>query len=164
MPNAPAETLTCLKRKMKRVVHTCDLRTVIRRLQSLEDQDAREGWGLSSWITTVRDKLDRLGPALRHNQYPRTTHQIERFFRAFQRFYKTRGGFHSVLSAQRELMLFVVVYVFTRQVESGQAPIEQIVPHAKDMPFYKIINAPFRYGLANICALEMRDERNLATA
>jgi len=163
LPNAPAETLTFLKRKMKRVMHTCDPRTVIRRLQALETQDAQEGWGLASWITTVRGKLDRLGPALRRNQYPRTTNHIERFFRAFQRFYKTRGGFHSVISAQRELMLFVVVYVFTQQAESGQAPIEQIVPQAKDMPLYKIINAPFRYGLANICAPEMIGGTNLAT-
>ncbi len=109
LPNAPAETVTLLKRKMKGVVQTCDPRTVIRRLQTLEAQDAQEGWGLTSWISTVRGKLDRLRPALRRNQYPRTTNQIERFFRAFQRFYKTRGGFHSVISARRELMLACVV-------------------------------------------------------
>ncbi len=163
LPDAPAKTVTLLKRQMKRVVQTCDPRTVIRRLQALEAQEAQEGWGLTSWISTVRGKLDRLRPALRRNQYPRTTNQIERFFRAFQRFYKTRGGFHSVISAQRELMLFVVVYVFTQQAESGQAPIEQIVPQAKDMPFYKIINAPFRYGLANICTSNVMGGMNLAT-
>jgi transposase-like protein len=163
LPDAPAETLTLLKRKMKRLVHTCDPRTVIRRLQTLEAQDTKEGWGLTSWISTVRGKLDRLRPAIRRNQYPHTTNQIERFFRAFQRFYKTRGGFHSVISAQRELMLFVVVSVFTQQADSGQAPIEQIVPQAKDMPFYKMINEPFRYGLANICVPELRGGTNLAT-
>jgi transposase-like protein len=163
LPDAPAATVTLLKRKMKRVVQTCDPRTVIRRLQALEAHDAQEGWGLTSWITSVRGKLDQLRPALRRNQYPRTTNQVERFFRAFQRFYKTRGGFHSVISAQRELMLFVVVYVFTQQAESGQAPIEQIVPQAKDMPFYKILNEPFRYGLANICVPEMRGGTNVAT-
>ncbi len=101
LPDTPAQTVTLLKRKMKRVVQTCDPRTVIRRLQPLEAQDAQEGWGLTSWLTTVRGKLDRLRPALRRNQYPRTTNQIEPFFRAFQRFYKTRGGFHSAISAQR---------------------------------------------------------------
>ncbi len=163
LPDAPTEMLSLLKRKMKGVIQTCDPRTVIRRLQALETEDAKKGWGLTSWISTVRGKLDRLIPALRRNQFPRTTNQIERFFRVFQRFYKTRGGFHSVISAQRELMLFVVVYVFTRQAESGQAPIEQIVPQAKDMPLYQIINAPFRYGLANICKSEMVGETNLAT-
>ncbi len=148
---------------MKRVLQSCDPRTVMRRLQALQAQDTREGWGLTSWIATVRSKLERLRPALRRNQFPRTTNQLERFFRAFQRFYKTRGGFHSLISAQRELMLFVVVYVFTQQAQSGQAPIEQIVPQAKDMPLYQIINAPFRYGLANICKPEIIGETNLAT-
>ena len=163
LPDVAAKTITLLKRKMKRVVQTSDPRTVVRRLQALETQDAKEGWGLTSWIATTRDKLMYLRPALCQNQYPHTTNQVERFFRAFQRFYKTRGGFHSIISAQRELMLFVVVYVFTQQAESGQAPIEQIVPQAKDMPFYKILNAPFRYGLANICVPEMRGGTNLAT-
>lgn len=151
LPDSPAETVAVLKRKMKRVVQTCDPRTVTRRLQALETQEAQEGWGLTSWIESVRAKLGRLRPALRRNSYPRTTNQIERFFRAFQRFYKTRGGFHSIISAKRELMLFVVVYVFTQQADSGTAPIEQIVPQAKDMPLYQLINYPFRYGLANVC-------------
>jgi len=163
LPEASKETTALLKRTMKRIVQTCDPRTALRRLQALEAQDAEEGWGLNAWLATVRGKLDRLRPALRRNQSPRTTNQVERFFRAFQRFYTTRGGFHSVISARRELMLFVVVYVFTQQAGSGQAPIEQIVPHAKDMPFYQIINAPFRYGLANICLPNMVGDTNMAT-
>ncbi len=119
------------------MVQTCDPRTVVRRLYALETQDTKEGWGLTAWLATVRGTLDHLRPALRRNQSPRTTNTIERFFRAFQRFYTTRGGFHSVISAPREFMLFVVVYVFTQQVDSGQAPIEQIVLQAKDMPFYR---------------------------
>ncbi len=163
LPEASKETVTLLKRKMKRIVQTCDPRTVTRRLQALESQDAQEGWGLNAWISTVRSTLDHVRPALRRNHSPRTTHQVERFFRAFQRCYKTRGGFHSVISAQRELMLFVVVSVFTQQAGSGQAPIEQIVPQAKDMPFYQIINAPFRYGLANVCLPNMAGDTNMAT-
>jgi len=163
LPDVPKDTTALLKRKMKRIVQTCDPRTVTRRLQALESQNVQEDWDLSAWITTVRGKLDQLRPALRRNHSPRTTNQVERFFRAFQRFYTTRGGFHSVISAQRELMLFVVVYVFTQQAGSGQAPIEQIVPQAKDMPFYRIINAPFRYGLANVCLPNMAGDTNMAT-
>jgi len=163
LPDTPAETVALLKRMMKRVVRTSDPRTVLRRLQALEVRDTQDVWGLTSWIATVRGTLDRLRPALRRNQWPRTTNQIERFFRAFQRFYKTRGGVHSVMSAQRELMLFVVVYVFTQQADSGQAPIEHIVPQAKDMPFSNMINAPFRYGLAHICTPEIMGTKNLAT-
>jgi hypothetical protein len=75
---------------------------------------------------------------------PSTTNAIERFFRAFQRFYRTRGGFHSVLSAKRELLLFLVVYVFTQHATAGQAPIETILPEARRMPLYRLINDPFR--------------------
>ena len=75
---------------------------------------------------------------------PSTTNAIERVFRAFQRVYATRGGFHAVLSAKRELLLFLVVYVFTQQPPPGQAPIERIVPEARRRPLYRLINAPFR--------------------
>jgi transposase-like protein len=136
---------------MKRVVQTRDPRTVRRRLDRLATLNAQHHGGLGDWIRQTQDRLGRLLPAVRQNPYPRTTNAIERFFRAFQRFYKTRGGFHSVRSAQRELMLFVVVYVFTQQTGTGLAPIERIVPQASQMPFYKFLNDPFRSGLANLC-------------
>ena len=97
------------------------------------------------------------------NAYPRTTNSIERFFRAFQRFYKTRGGFHSVVSAKRELMLFIVVYVFTVQASTGTAPIERIVPQASQIPFYTLLNDPFRHGLANMCQANPGEGLFLAT-
>jgi len=146
-----SETVASLTRRMKRVVQTGDPRTVRRPLDRLTAQDARHQWGLGDWLRLTRDRLGRLIPALRHNTYPRTTNAIERFFRAFQRFYATRGGVHSGLSAKRELMLFVVVYVFTKQAGTGIAPIEQILPQASLMPLYKLLNDPFRYGLAHIC-------------
>jgi transposase-like protein len=77
-------------------------------------------------------------------QHFATANAIERFFRAFQRFYATRGGFHSVLSAKRELLLFLVVHVFTQRATDGQAPIEVMMPEARRMPLYRLINAPFR--------------------
>lgn len=159
----PDETIPLLKRKMKAVVQTCDPRTVWRRLQRLADEDAAQSWGLTPWIMQTRTRLSQLLPALRRNQYPRTTNAIERFFRAFQRFYKTRGGFHSVVSAQRELMLFIVVYVFTIQTETGLAPIERVLPEAKEMPFYQMLNEPFRYGLTHICQVNPGNAITLAT-
>jgi transposase-like protein len=157
------KVIATLKRKMKRVVQTCDPRTARRRLASLATEEGAQDCELEGWISQTEQKLDRLEPALRDNSYPRTTNSIERFFRAFQRFYKTRGGFHSVMSAKRELMLFVVGYVFTVQPGTGMAPIEQIVPHAKQMPFYQILNAPFRSGLLNICQAKSETPENLAT-
>src|SRR6266853_5334136 len=43
-----------------------------------------------------------------------------------------------------ELLLFLVVYVFTQRASTGQAPIEVIVPEARRMPLYRCINDPFR--------------------
>jgi hypothetical protein len=50
--------------------------------------------------------------------------------------------FFTVASAKRELILFLVMYVFIRQPDSGKAPIESIMPDAREMPLYKMINDP----------------------
>ncbi len=52
------------------------------------------------------------------------------------------GAFASVVSAKRELILFLLMYLFIRQPESGKAPIESIMPEAREMPLYKLINDP----------------------
>lgn len=145
-----------LKRQMERVVQTTDPRTVRRRLIRLASAEGAEHCGLMSWIDQTQHRLRNLLPALRRNALPRTTNSIERFFRAFQRFYKTRGGFHAVSSAQRELILFIVVYVFMIQPGTGTALIEQIVPQVKQMPLYLLLNDPFQYGLANICQAKLQ--------
>ena len=49
-----------------------------------------------------------------------------------------------MLSGKRDLLLFLVVYVFTQRASTGQAPIEVIVPEARAMPLYRLINDPFR--------------------
>lgn len=145
------KTRATLTQTMRHVMQTCDPRTVRRRLARLSENTEARTCGIATWMTTTTAKLPHLLPALRRNGVPRTTNSIERFFRAFHRFYKTRNGFHSVHSAIRETMVFVVVYVFTIQPGTGMAPIEQIVPEAKHMPFYLLLNDPFRYGLAHIC-------------
>ncbi len=100
--------------------------------------------GITPWVTTVEAKLPQLICSVGSVRLPSTSNTVERFFRAFQRFYRTRGGFHSVLSAKRELLLFLVVYVFTQHATTGHAPIEVIVPEARRMPLYRLINDPFR--------------------
>jgi transposase-like protein len=130
------------KPAMKRLLQTRDKRTVRRRLAWLRDR--APAWGIIPWVTAVEAKLPRLICSVGSVRLPSTTNAIERFFRAFQRFYRTRGGFHSVLSAKRELILFLVVYVFTQHATTGHAPIEVIVPEARRMPLYRFINDPFR--------------------
>ena len=43
-----------------------------------------------------------------------------------------------------ELVRFLVVHVLTQHATTGQAPIEVILPEARRMPLYRLINDPFR--------------------
>jgi len=137
------EEANAAKKQMKRVVQTHDPRTVNRRLERLEHTANEKSWKIQDWLKRTRDNVKHLLPALRANTYPSTTNEIERFFRAFARFYRPRCGFHSVASAKREIICFMVVYLFSIQAESGRAPIEKILPEANMMPFYRVLNYPF---------------------
>jgi len=139
---ATAAEIDARKPAMKQLFQTHDKRTVRRRLARLKERAAE--WGITPWISTVEAKLPQLICSVGSVRLSSTSNAVERFFRAFQRFYCTRGGFHSVLSAKRELLLFLVVYVFTQHATTGQAPIEVIVPEARSMPLYRLINDPFR--------------------
>ena len=127
---------------MKQVWQTREKRTVRRRLARLREQAPE--LGITPWVTTVEEKLPQLICSVGSARLPSTSNAIERFLRAFERFYKTRKGFHSVLSATRELLLFLVVSVFTQPATTGQAPIEVILPEARRMPLYRLSNDPFR--------------------
>jgi transposase-like protein len=130
------------KPAMKQVLQTRDKRTVRRRLARLRERAPE--LGITPWVKGVEEKLPQLICSVGSVRLPSTTNAVERFFRAFQRFYRTRGGFHSILSAKRELVLFLVVYLFTQHATTGQAPIEVIVPEAWRMPLYRLVNDPFR--------------------
>jgi transposase-like protein len=144
------EAAKAAKKQMKQVIQTHDTRTVNRRLDRLEHTANDKGWKIMEWLKRTREKLKHLVPAIRSNTYPSTTNEIERFFRAFVRFYKTRCGFHSVTSAKRAIIFFMVVYLFTIQAESGKAPIETILPEAHTMPFYRLLNYPFAIELTSL--------------
>jgi hypothetical protein len=103
------------------------------------DTQIREGDGC-----LCEAKLPGLTLSGGSSRLPSTTNALKRFFRGFQRFYATRGGFHSVLSAKRELLLLLVVYVFTQQATTSHAPIKVIVPEARRMLLYRVINDPLR--------------------
>jgi hypothetical protein len=81
-------------------------------------------------------------PSIGSRRVPATSNEIERFFGVFTRFAKVRRGFFSVLSTKRQLIVFLVVYVFSTQT-NGTAPIETILPDASRMPLYRIFNDPF---------------------
>ena len=128
------------KKEMKKVFQAKDKRTVKNRLIRLEEKS--EAWGIGGWLKGVWEQLPHLLPAIGNRHIPRTSNAVERFFRAFNRFYKVRRGFFSVQSAKQQLILFLVFYLFTPG-EEGIAPIEKVVPEARRMPLYQLMNDPF---------------------
>lgn len=147
------------KAKMKQVLQTTDKRTVKRRLDKLEQQ--AQTWGIQGWIDNIRESLGELLPPIGSRMLPRTTNAIERFFCAFNRFYKVRRGFHSLESARDQLCLFLVGYLFSKRAKDGTAPIETIWPEAAQTPLYRLLNDPFglRRDLQNVKEMpKMADE------
>lgn len=129
------------KKEMKKILQTDDKRTVRRRFARLKESS--DALGIKEWVDQTEVSLPKLLPSVGSKRIPKTSNAIERFFRSFNRFYKTRCGFFTVTSAKRELILFLLMYVFVRQPESGKAPIESIMPEANRMPLYQLINDPF---------------------
>ena len=107
-------------------------------MRKLKRKLSSQELGISEWVEQTEQKLPKLLPSVGSVCIPRTTNAIERFFRAFNQFYKKRCGFFTVVSAKRELILFLLMYLFIRQPESGKAPIESIMPEAREMPLYKL--------------------------
>jgi transposase-like protein len=138
------------KKEMKKVLQTEDKRTARRRFATLKESS--DALGIKEWVDQTEANLPKLLPAVGSKRIPKTTNAIERFFRAFNRFYKMKCGFFTVISAKRELILFLLVYVFIRQPGSGKAPIEAIMPEASRMPLYQMMNDPFGtvLGVENI--------------
>jgi hypothetical protein len=92
---------------MKRVLQIRDRRTVHRGLAQLKARAT--ALGITPWATGVEEKLPQLMGRVGSRRVPSISHTIDRFFWAFERFYKTHQGFPSALSAKRALCLFFVV-------------------------------------------------------
>ncbi|MBM3242914.1 hypothetical protein FJZ31_42180 [Candidatus Poribacteria bacterium] len=125
---------------MKQIIQTESKRTVKRRFLNLK-KIARK-LGIQKWINDTEQKLPKLLPSVGSQKIPKTNNAIERFFRAFNRFYKVRCGFFSHISAKRELILFMLRYIFIKHKETGKAPLEAIIPEAYELPFYQLVNDP----------------------
>jgi transposase-like protein len=138
--NFKEEQIPQRKKAMKKMIQAQDKRTVKRRFEQLKS--VAEKLKISEWIAETERKLPKLLPAVGSRKIPTTNNAIERFFRAFNRFYKVRCGFFSPISAKRELIFFMLMYLFIKQPETNKAPVEAIMPKAKMMPFYQLVNDP----------------------
>ncbi|MBU0566856.1 DDE-type integrase/transposase/recombinase, partial [bacterium] len=103
------EKAELIKQKLKKILQTGDKRTVKRRFERLKA--IAEILGIQEWINYNEKILPKLLLAIGSKKFPKTTNAIERFFRNFNQFYKGRRGFFSVVSAKRELICFLVMYL-----------------------------------------------------
>ncbi len=132
-----------LKKKMRRIFQTNYKRTVLRRVKHLKEE--ADELGISKWVSNLENNLEKLLPSIGSKKIPLTSNGVERLFRAFNRFYKTRSGFSTVASAKRGLDFIQLMYLFTIHPEKGCAPIEEIFQEADKTPLYKIVNNPLKY-------------------
>ena len=151
------DKITELKKIMRRIFQTSDKRTVLRRIKSLKDK--AEELGISSWFKSMENNSEKLINSIGSKKIPLTSNGIERFFRGFNRFYKTRSGFFTVASAKRELDFYQLMYMFIVQPEKGKAPIEEIFQEANETPLYKLVNNPLKY-IFNVNSVKL--DRNIA--
>ena len=129
-----------LKVKMLKIFKSNDKRTVLRRYNNLEKKKYK--LGISEWFEQIdRNKFNKLLNTIGSLRHPKTTNEIERFFRNFNMFYKTKNGFFSLLSARRELKFFLLMYLFEKNGKKI-SPIEKIIPEIVHTPLYKMINDP----------------------
>jgi len=140
------EQIPSTKKAMKQVLQTEDKRTAKRRFAKLKKIAPK--LGIEKWVKDTEKKLPKLLPSVGSQKIPKTNNAIERFFRAFNRFY-IRCGFFSTISAKRELIFFMLMYLFIKQPQTGKAPVEAIMPEAKMMPFYQLLNDPITILMNN---------------
>ena len=142
--------------RLKTLFHTPSKRTVRRRLTQLQ-ADAQDG-PAQGVVARLIAKLPQLLPAVGSTWRPTTSNAVERFFGAFDRFYRLKGPFQSEASAQKHVALFMLGYVFetfsTDAVapRQGRCPLQIAGYEVGSLPLFHLLNRPnparLRQGLA----------------
>ncbi len=132
--------------KLTGLFRTPAKRTVRRRLTKLqaEAQDSPA----QAVIARLLAKLPQLLPAVGSTWRPTTSNAAERFLGAFDRFYRSKGPFQSLASAQKHVALFMLGYVFeTFSAEAaaerqGRCPLQVAGYEVGTMPLFHLLNRP----------------------
>jgi transposase-like protein len=132
--------------KLKGLFRTPSKRTVRRRLSKLEGE-AHNG-PAQAVVARLLAKLPQLLPAVGSTWRPTTSNAAERFLGAFDRFYRLKGPFQSVASAQKHVALFMLGYVFeTFSAEAaaerqGRCPLQVAGYEVGAIPLFHLLNRP----------------------
>lgn len=119
---------------------TPDKRTVRRRVEKL--CGVVDSLGVGDVVSGLVRKLPQVIGAVGSTWRPSTSNAVEGFFRAFDRFYRIKGPFCDVESAQKHVQLFVLWYAFSLGASGQACPLEKAGGVVADIPFYHLINRP----------------------
>ena len=131
---------------LKQLFHTPSKRTVRRRLENLQAQ--AQGSAAEGVIARLAAKLPKLLPAVGSTFRPSTSNAVERFLGAFDRFYRAKGPFQHLASAEKHLALFMLGYVFeTYSAEAsaahqGRCPLQVAGYQVGSIPLFHLLNRP----------------------
>ena len=132
--------------KLKGLFRTPSKRTVRRRLGKLQ-AEAHDS-PAQAVVARLLAKLPQLLPAVGSTWRPTTSNTAERFLGAFDRFYRAKGPFQSVGSAQKHVALFMLGDVFeTFSAEAaaerqGRCPLQVAGYEVGAIPLFHLLNRP----------------------
>ena len=132
--------------KLTGLFRTPAKRTVRRRLERLQ-AEAHDS-PAQAVVARLLAKLPQLLPAVGSTWRPTTSNAAERFLGAFDRFYRAKGPFQSVGSAQKHVALFLLGYVFetfsaeAAAVRQGRCPLQVAGYQVGAIPLFHLLHRP----------------------
>jgi transposase-like protein len=132
--------------KLIGLFRTSSKRTVRRRLATLQAE--AQNSPAQAVVTRLLAKLPQLLPAVGSTWRPTTSNAAERLLGAFERFYRAKGPFQNLASAQKHVALFMLGYVFeTFSAEAaverqGRCPLQLAGYEVGAIPLFHLLNRP----------------------
>ncbi|RPJ36660.1 MAG: DDE domain-containing protein [Planctomycetaceae bacterium] len=132
--------------KLTGLFRTPSKRTVRRRLDRLQAET--HGSPTQAVVARLLAKLPQLLPAVGSTWRPTTSNAAERFLGAFERFYRAKGPFQNLASAQKHVALFMLGYVFetfsaeASAARQGRCPLQVAGYEVGAIPLFHVLNRP----------------------
>jgi transposase-like protein len=142
--------------KLIGLFRTPSKRTVRRRLATLQAE--AQNSPAQAVVTRLLAKLPQLLPAVGSTWRPTTSNAAERFLGAVERFYRAKGPFQNLASAQKHVDLFMLGYVFeTFSAEAagerqGRCPLQLAGYEVGAIPLFHLLNRPDPRRLRQVIA------------
>jgi transposase-like protein len=133
-----------------------DKRTVKSRVEKLKGKLEQLG---KVWVIQgLLNKLHQVLPAVGSSRWPSTSNAAECFNGAFDRFYRLKGPFRDQKSAQKQIGLFALGYVFRLGLQGQACPLERANLDVSGIPFYHLVNRPNIMKLKTMIADQYKED------